>query len=339
MVIITQALKLHTLITLDVPHMDLFGFVLYAVSLGLSVTMFVLENIPRPKSEYMLLDEDEMDCPEATANIFSRLTFSWMTPLMKLGYKQPLLMDDLWNLKPEDQSAVIAERFEQNWEKEMKKTNPSLLRVLVATLGGPFIFAGVLKAVQDVLQFTQPLLLRELMVWVNSYSSGEPMPAYRGTLIAVGMFLTAISQTMFLHQYFQLCFATGMRIRAALVTAIYKKTMVLSNASRQASTVGEIVNHMSVDAQRLMDLCTYFHIVWSGPFQIALALYFLWQTMGPSTWAGVGVLILAIPLNTYLAKKMRNFQKKQMGNKDARVKFMVSIGAIVHNKAKLSQLT
>jgi ATP-binding cassette subfamily C (CFTR/MRP) protein 1 len=87
----------------------------------------------------------------------------------------------------------------------------------------------------------------------------------------------------------------------------------------------KIVNHMSVDAQRLMDLCTYFHIVWSGPFQIALALYFLWQTMGPSTWAGVGVLILAIPLNTYLAKMMRTYQKKQMGNKDARVKFMNEI--------------
>jgi hypothetical protein len=25
------------------------------------------------------------------------------------------------NLKPEDQSAVISERFEQNWELEMKK--------------------------------------------------------------------------------------------------------------------------------------------------------------------------------------------------------------------------
>lgn len=53
---------------------------------------------------------------------------------------------------------------------------------------------------------------------------------------------------------------TGMRLRSALVTAIYQKTLVLSNASRQQSTVGEIVNHMSVDAQRLMDLCTYFHI-------------------------------------------------------------------------------
>ena len=36
------------------------------------------------------------ECPEANANIFGRLTFSWMTPLMRLGYREPLIMDDLW---------------------------------------------------------------------------------------------------------------------------------------------------------------------------------------------------------------------------------------------------
>lgn len=137
---------------------------------------------------------------------------------------------------------------------------PSLLRALVKTLGGPFALAAFFKALQDILQFTQPMLLKKLMVWVTSYNSEHPEPAYRGVLIAVAMFLTAICQTMFLHQYFQRCFSTGMRLRAALVTSIYQKTLVLSNASRQKSTVGEIVNHMSVDAQRLMDLCTYFHI-------------------------------------------------------------------------------
>jgi hypothetical protein len=54
------------------------------------------------------------------------------------------------------------------------------------------------------------------------------------------MFITAFSQTMFLHQYFQFCFATGMKMRAALVTSIYQKTLVLSNSSRQQATVGEV---------------------------------------------------------------------------------------------------
>lgn len=55
------------------------------------------------------------------------------------------------------------------------------------------------------------------------------------------MFITAVVQTMVLHQYFHRCFTTGMRLRAALVTAIYRKTLVLSNGSRQQSTVGEVI--------------------------------------------------------------------------------------------------
>jgi ABC-type multidrug transport system fused ATPase/permease subunit len=132
--------------------------------------------------------------------------------------------------------------------------------VLVKTLSGPFAMAALFKLLQDVLQFTQPMLLKQLMRWVTSYTTSEHEPSYRGIFIAVAMFVTAVCQTMFLHQYFQRCFSTGMRLRAALVTAIYRKTLVLSNSSRQNSTVGEIVNHMSVDAQRLMDLCTYFHV-------------------------------------------------------------------------------
>ncbi|RCI02867.1 hypothetical protein CU098_008807, partial [Rhizopus stolonifer] len=203
-----------------------------------------------------------------------------------------------------------------------KKVGPSLLRALVSTVGGPFFLAAALKACQDVLQFTQPMLLKALMGWVTSYLSDTPEPGYRGAFIALAMFITAIAQTMFVQQYFHLCFTTGMRLRAALVTSIYQKTLVLSNSSRQQSTVGEIVNRMSVDAQRLMDMCTFFHIIWSGPFQITIALYLLWKTMGPSIWAGVSVLLFAIPLNMILARTMRTYQKTQMGNKDARVKLM-----------------
>jgi ATP-binding cassette subfamily C (CFTR/MRP) protein 1 len=79
---------------------------------------------------------------------------------------------------------------------------------------------------------------------------------------------------------------------------------------------------MSVDAQRLMDLCTYLHVLWSGPFQIILALYFLYQALGWSIFAGVAVMVLMIPTNTWIATKNRAQQKIQMGNKDARIKTM-----------------
>ena len=44
-----------------------------------------------------------------------------MTPLMKLGHRKYLTMDDLWNLNPEDQSEKISEKFQAAWNKELKK--------------------------------------------------------------------------------------------------------------------------------------------------------------------------------------------------------------------------
>ena len=58
-----------------------------------------------------------------------------------------------------------------------------------------------------------------------------------------------------------------MRVRSGLVTAIYKKALILSNDGRSSAS-GDIVNLMSVDAARLQDFCTYGLISISGPFQV-----------------------------------------------------------------------
>lgn len=144
---------------------------------------------------------------------------------------------------------------------------------LFAAYGGPYAFAALLKIIQDCLAFLQPQLLRWLLFYISTYQtsrlnspSNSPSPL-EGFAIAVLMFVASIAQTIILHQYFQICFETGMRVRAGLVTTIYHKALVLSNDGR-GSASGDIVNLMSVDATRLQDLCTYGLIAISGPFQV-----------------------------------------------------------------------
>ena len=79
---------------------------------------------------------------------------------------------------------------------------------------------------------------------------------------------------------------------------------------------------MSVDAQRFMDLVTYIHYLWSNPLQIVLALIFLYSSMGPSIFAGFGVMLLLIPLNMVMAALSRMFQVKLMEKKDSRIKIV-----------------
>ena len=117
-------------------------------------------------------------------------------------------------------------------------------------------------------------------------------------------------------------FLVGMQIRTALISTIYRKALKMSNSAKKETTVGEIVNLMSVDAQKFIELTAYINMIWSAPLQIILALYFLWDVLGPSVLAGLAVMIIMIPINGYIANKIKVFQIKQMKYKDERVKLM-----------------
>lgn len=125
------------------------------------------------------------------------------------------------------------------------------------------MFGSIFKLVQDLLTFVSPQILRLLINFVtpeeiletsdNSTSTGSTLlktefkePLWKGIFYAALLFIVASTQTLFLAQYFQRMFLVGLRIRTALVGAIYKKALVLSNKAKKDSTVGEIVNLMGM---------------------------------------------------------------------------------------------
>lgn len=200
---------------------------LYYFSIRGSIMLFqfLLECcVPKQPSFYTTLDDDENVTPEEVANIFSRLTFHWMTPLMKLGYSKPLDMEDLWNLKPADSAEKNSFDFQQRLSQELNSKNPSLARAMFLTFWKTLFISALYKFSQDVLQFTQPQLLNMIVAFGATYSPDsdvEPMPLYKGLVIASMMFFTAVTQTLFLHQYFHQCFMMGMHIRSCLITGFY----------------------------------------------------------------------------------------------------------------------
>lgn len=264
--------------------------------------------------------------PYDEANIFSRISFNWMGPLMKKGYIQFLSERDLPVLPKALKSENTSATFRHHWHSEEK---PSLAWSLAKSFGLPFLIGGLFKCLQDILAFVQPQLLRLLIKYVNDFQQsvkeGEPIPLTRGFMIAGAMFVVSVVQTAFLHQYFQRAFDMGMKIKSALTSVIYDKALVLSNETKQKSTTGDIVNLMSVDTQRLQDLIQNLQIVWSGPFQIVLCLYSLYNLLGPSMWAGVFVMVIMIPLNGVIAKYQKKLQKTQMKNKDERSRLISEI--------------
>ena len=323
--IIADAIKLRSLVSQGLHTQHPAYFATFTIGTGLAIVEFALEwLVPKRVSDYDALG-DEFECPYEYADVFSVLTFSWMTPLMKQGYKNFLTQDDLWNLRKRDTSKETWLEFDEAWAQELDKKRPSLWIAMFKAFGGPYLRGAIIKSVSDVLQFVQPQLLRLLIMFVDSYRTPNPQPVIRGAAIAIGMFVVSVSQTAALHQYFQRAFETGMRIKSSLTAAIYGKAMRLSNEGRASKSTGDIVNYMAVDTQRLQDLTQYGQQLWSAPFQIVLCMASLYQLVGLSMLAGIGVMFLMIPINGLIARFMKSLQKTQMGNKDARTRLMTEI--------------
>uniref|UniRef100_A0A7N6C098 Multidrug resistance-associated protein 1 n=1 Tax=Anabas testudineus TaxID=64144 RepID=A0A7N6C098_ANATE len=272
--------------------------------------------------------KDPNPCPEHGASFLSKITFWWISRMMVIGYKRPLEEKDLWSLNLDDRSQNVVPQLVHRWNTECQKTKqgpaveeseilltktqqkakePSLFWVLCLTFGPYFLISCLYKFIQDILMFVGPEILRLLISFVNNSNA----PSWHGFFYTALLFVCTCVQSLVLQRYFHVCFVTGMRLRTAIIGAVYRKALVISSAARRTSTVGEIVNLMSVDAQRFMDLITYINMIWSAPLQVVLALYFLWQNLGASVLAGVAVMILLVPVNV-----------AQMKSKDNRIKLM-----------------
>ncbi|KAG1838637.1 P-loop containing nucleoside triphosphate hydrolase protein [Suillus subalutaceus] len=267
---------------------------------------------------------DNTESPVVTANVYSIWSFAWLTPLMQKGSKEFITENDLPALLPRDESENLGNDLQSALDK-----HSSVWLALFLSYGGPYMGAAFLKLLQDSLAFLQPQLLRWLLAYISNYQSTKgaanilvgPSPL-EGYIVAIIMFVTSMAQSVVLHQYFQICFETGMRVRAGLVTAIYKKSLVLSSDERGSRASGDIVNLMSVDATRLQDLCTYGLIAISGPFQVTLAFVSLYNLLGWSAFVGVAIMIFSVPLNTTIARMLKKMQEQQMKNRDKRTRLM-----------------
>uniref|UniRef100_A0A8C9L6E9 Multidrug resistance-associated protein 1 n=1 Tax=Pavo cristatus TaxID=9049 RepID=A0A8C9L6E9_PAVCR len=342
-------------------EVDAFRYVTFCTYFILLLVQLILSCFPEKPPLFSEAVNDPKPCPEFSASFLSRITFWWITGLMIQGYRRPLEAKDLWSLNKEDTSEEVVPGLSRNWAKEWAKnkrqplnilysskkqqkssdsngevteeaealiikpsqrnSEASLSKVLYKTFGPYFLMSFLFKAAHDLLMFAGPEILKLLINFVNNKNA----PDWQGYFYTGLLFVCACLQTLILHQYFHICFVTGMRLKTAIVGVIYRKALVITNSARKTSTVGEIVNLMSVDAQRFMDLATYINMIWSAPLQVILALYLLWQNLGPSVLAGVAVMILLVPVNAVMAVKTKTYQVAQMKSKDNRIKLMNEI--------------
>ncbi|XP_040570074.1 multidrug resistance-associated protein 1 [Lepeophtheirus salmonis] len=300
---------------------------------------------PRPLYEDTAVNDIKSNnpCPLITSSFPSQISFSWLDSLLWTGFKRNLSFDDLWDLVPSLSSRTVVPIFLQRLDsalrrvktnengityakgddnvevktKHEKKPQLSILPALARTFGPSILSAAVIKIVSDSLNFVPPLILKRIIKFSTNQEE-----LWKGILYAVILFASSTVGSLVLSKFFYKMYVVGMKIKTSLISTIYRKALRVPTSTKKNISTGEIVNLMSVDAQKIVDLMPYINTVWSAPFQITIAIYLLWQTLGPSVLAGVLVMILLIPFNGFIASRTKTLQTNQMKEKDERIKLL-----------------
>ncbi|KOM52354.1 hypothetical protein LR48_Vigan09g101300 [Vigna angularis] len=112
----------------------------------------------------------------------------------------------------------------------------------------------------------------------------------------------------------------GVRMQSMLVEMIYAKGLTLSCQSKELRSTGEIINLMTVDAERIGEFCWYMHDPWMCVLQLALALLILYRSVGVASLAALAATVIVMLVNHPVASLQEKFQGKIMEFKDKRMK-------------------
>ncbi|XP_072966006.1 ABC transporter C family member 3-like [Typha angustifolia] len=283
----------------------------------------------------------------ANAGFLSILTFSWLNPLLSRGHRKTLDLNDVPLLDGRDSANGLFPIFKSKLESltasdgdptanssatyigassntgtsSGRITSFKLAKTLVFSTWEHVLLTAVYALVYTLATYVGPYLIEYFVQYLNGNQKFEN----KGYLLVMAFIISKLLESIFQRHWFFRLQQAGIRVRSFLVCMIYQKGLALSSHSRQSHTSGEIINIMSVDAERIGLFSWYMHDPWLVVVQVAIALLILYSSLGLASLAALAATIVVMLANFPLGKMQEKFQAGMMESKDVRMKAMSEI--------------
>ncbi|CAI9259815.1 unnamed protein product [Lactuca saligna] len=283
---------------------------------------FVTQQTPNTLLDPLLANETK----EGNTNqlkepsFLSKLVFSWVNPLISLGYRKPLVLEDIPSLAPKDQAIVAYNQFKTAWDSlQREKTSNDanlIVRALKRVYCTEMVLLGIYALLRTIAVIVGPLLL---YAFVN-YSNQEIENLQYGLLLVGCLIVVKAVESLSQRHFFFDAKRTGMRMRSALMVAVYEKQLKLSSLGRKRHSTGEVVNYIGVDAYRMGEFPLWVHVAWTSFIQLFLAIGVLFSVVGVGVLPGLVPLLLCGLLNVPFAIALQKCQLQFMVAQDKRLR-------------------
>ncbi|OAL02619.1 hypothetical protein IQ06DRAFT_291975 [Phaeosphaeriaceae sp. SRC1lsM3a] len=302
---------------------------------------------------------DILPAREPIASVFSLATFSWVDSIVWTGYKKTYELVDVWNLAPSDKAAAVIGNYRQvkktsalayHLLKYFKRG--LLIQAGWAVISGCLTFAPtlLLKAILEYIE--QPEYTPRNAAWlyvVLLFVAGSLSALADGQALWIGRKICVRLRAVIIGEIY----AKALKRRATAgrekVLGEEKKEKeeqsqgwrrywpfgktqeedeaehtkeedALKTGNDSQVTTGAIINLMAVDAFKVSEICAYLHFLWANtPVQVILAVYLLYRILGYSAIAGLGMMVILLPINMYVATQFSKIQDRILAATDARI--------------------
>ncbi|XP_061401063.1 ATP-binding cassette sub-family C member Sur-like, partial [Musca vetustissima] len=131
-----------------------------------------------------LEDYDKIGYKHTLATFYSKACFWWLTPLLWFGYKEPLELEDLGQMRVEDSARAHYDRFLLIYKTEKVKHSdkpPSLWLCYLKNSWRMFTLGGLLKLFGDLFAVIGPLAIQQIVQYIEimysmHYDDGNNRP-------------------------------------------------------------------------------------------------------------------------------------------------------------------
>ncbi|XP_070559244.1 ATP-binding cassette sub-family C member 9-like isoform X2 [Ptychodera flava] len=274
-------------------------------------------------------------------SLFQRLLFRTMNRLFALGYKRPLEISDLGCVPENLECKNVYKIFNVAYSVEQARASkqnrvPSLWRAYLQAFGRN-IFVGVfVKGLGNACSITFPLSIGGIITYASVQYYDEVKfqtvenDCYvtvneffaNGFVLTACLFVAAIGRIVLVQYGSFMGDFVSLQASTAIQAYTYEKSLRLpvSALSSGDMTVGQVTNHMSVDAMAVF-LSTQTQVgIWTVPFHVIAILALLYMKIGVSALIGATFYIVFLLVQLKIAGRLAGIQTEVLKTSDKRLK-------------------
>ncbi|XP_060521459.1 probable multidrug resistance-associated protein lethal(2)03659 [Cylas formicarius] len=256
--------------------------------------------------------------PKDRANIFSLLTFTYTFGLFKKAFKRDLVEDDIYEVIESCKAKKNGDRFEKKWKRQKNRTNPSLARLMWQCFGIRYVVLGIIRVSAKIfVSVVEPEAIGKL---VSYFNPTQATLTFHDALYYAALMIGAKLLNVFsLQNYILFLQQLAIQIRTCLCSMVYRKALKLTPTAMNEISLGNIITVITKDVLVFEQAIYMFNDMWMELIRMTVVSYLIYNKMGVSCFIGVGVLLLVIPIQIYIGKRIKNLRLELAHKTDQRL--------------------